>query len=145
MKEVKGNIWTFHEQGKWITITTNGTIKTNGEAVMGRGVALEAKLRYPYMPRTIGKYLDLLGNIPIVFQDIKIATFPVKHNWCEKADLTLIKESCVHLYHMWSHSKESIYIVRPGCGNGGLDWKYVKPVLEKYLDDRFIVVERKNL
>jgi len=43
MKEVIGNIWNYYNKGNWIVITTNGTIKKNGEAVMGRGVALEAK------------------------------------------------------------------------------------------------------
>ena len=40
MKEVKGDIWNFYNKGYWIVIPTNGTVKRNGEAVMGRGVAL---------------------------------------------------------------------------------------------------------
>lgn len=38
MREINGsNIWDFYNKGFWIAITTNGTVKKNGEAVMGRG------------------------------------------------------------------------------------------------------------
>ena len=144
MKEVKGDIWDYHKQGKYIVIPTNGTVKINGEAVMGRGLALQAKLKFPCIPRTIGKYLGILGTVPIVFQDIKVLTFPVKYNWFEKADVTLIEESCKHLVYMWYHCKEEVYLPRVGCGNGRLDWKDVKPILEKYLDDRFIIVNNEE-
>lgn len=66
----------------------------------------------------------------------------------EKADLELIERSCKQLKAMFGfasgRSREEVYLVRPGCGNGGLDWGDVKPILEKYLDDRFIVVERET-
>ncbi len=29
---------------------------------------------------------------------------------------------------------------RVGCGNGSLDWEDVQPILERHLDDRFILV-----
>lgn len=55
MKEVTGNIWDYHEKGYWIVITTNGTVKANGEAVMGRGVALQAKRKYQGLPWRLGQ------------------------------------------------------------------------------------------
>lgn len=144
MLEVKGNIWDYYDKGNWIVITTNGTVKANGEAVMGRGVALQAKTRFPDLPNIIGKYLSILGNIPIVYGG-RLYTLPVKHNWYERADISLIEESCRRLVVMANLvPADKIYMVRPGCGNGGLDWENVKPILEKYLDDRFIVVERRN-
>ena len=142
MKEIIGDIWDFHKKGKYIVIPTNGTIKANGEAVMGRGLALQAKLKFPYIPKTVGKYLGTLGTVPIVFQDIKVLTFPVKYNWFEKANLALIEESCEHLRYMWHDCSEEVYLPKVGCGNGKLDWKDVKPILKKYLDDRFIIVEK---
>jgi len=29
---------------------------------------------------------------------------------------------------------ESIIIPRPGCGNGGLNWKDIKPIVKQILD-----------
>ena len=42
-------------------------------------------------------------------------------------------------------SKKSvkIYLPKVGCGNGKLDWKNVELILDKYLDERFIVVDLK--
>lgn len=147
MKEIRGNIWDYHDKGYWIVITTNGTVKANGSAVMGRGVALQAARKFPDLPRAIGQCIRVFGNEVFIMDrgdpsgGYRILTFPVKHNWWEKADLTLIEESCKKLKATWS-CPDKVYLVRPGCGNGGLDWKDVKPILKEYLDDRFIVVER---
>ena len=62
MREITGNIWDFYAQGKWIVITTNGNTKSNGEAIMGRGVALEAAQRLPELPQMLGQRLRAGGN-----------------------------------------------------------------------------------
>jgi len=143
MKEVTGNIWDFHQQGHWIVITTNGTVRGDGACVMGKGVASQAKIRFLGLPQKLGKSISKFGNHLVQFVEYEIITFPVKHSWWKKADLVLIERSTQELVEAVDKSGISIpiYMVRPGCGNGGLDWKNVKPIIEKYLDDRFVVVE----
>lgn len=143
IKEIKGDIWEFWKNGKWIIITTNGYVKKNGEAVMGRGIALQAKLRHPSLPKELGNLILQLGNVPMFFMKLHLITFPVKYNWWEKADLKLIEDSA-KLTCEWSKKvipNEIIYITRVGCGNGKLLWKEVKPILERQLDSRFIVCD----
>lgn len=137
-KEAEGDIWDFHAKGHWIVITTNGSIKKNGACVMGRGVAFQASQRFPNLPYLLGEQIRRYGNQTFAFPQYRILTFPVKFNWWEKADLKLIGISCQQLAR--SKVNSGIYMVRPGVGNGKLDWKDVKPVLEKYLNDTFIVV-----
>lgn len=151
MKEIEGNIWDYHNKGNWIVVTTNGFVKKDGTCVMGRGIAKQAASRFPELPRELGQRILGIsmpygectqGNNLKVFQNYKIITFPTKHNWWERADIVLIEESCRSLLSATEGTPMPIYMVRPGCSNGQLDWKDVKPILEKYLDDRFIVVER---
>ena len=141
MKEITGNIWDYYDKGNWIVLTTNGTVRKDGACVMGRGVALQAKQRFPNLPFMLGSFISITGNKSYWFRSYRIITFPVKHNWWEKAILGLIENSCNLLVKDFP-ANFPIYMVRPGCGNGGLEWKDVKPVLEKYLDDRFIVVQK---
>ena len=145
MKEIKGNIWDFHDKGNWIVISTNGTITKSGKLVMGRGVALQAKERIKYIDSTLAYYIKQFGNKPVLLMGEKIITFPVKHNWFEKADLKLIEISAKSLIKslnsMTFTQEDKIYLPRVGCMNGGLDWKDVKPILEKYLDERFVVCD----
>jgi hypothetical protein len=143
MKEVKGNIWDFYGRGNWVVITTNGTVKRNGACVVGRGITLEAKNRIENLDKILGKAIQAFGNQVFVLQSLcgaKIISFPVKHNWYEKADLDLIERSCKQLSFINENRNLTIYMPRPGCGNGRLDWNEVRPILEKYLDDRFVVV-----
>jgi len=146
MKEIIGDLWDYHKKGHWIVITTNGNLNTKGEAVMGKGIALQAKQRYPELPRELGKQIKEIGNCLHHDSSRGLLLFPTKHDWWEKSDLELIEKSTKELVDLFDNYISGyavpIYLVRPGCSNGGLDWKDVKPILEKYLDDRFVVVER---
>lgn len=140
MLEAKGNLWDYPADA--IIITTNGFVKKNGEAVMGRGCAREAALRYPLLPGMLGNSIKTSGNKVFHFWISEhILTMPVKYNWYEKADIELIKESAYQLIdHVdgWQFSK--VVMPQPGCGNGQLNWNDVKPILDEILDDRFIAI-----
>lgn len=149
MREVTGNLWTYPADVR--VITTNGTVKKNGECVMGRGCALEAKKRWPDFPVYLGKQIQVCGNVVLACgywpnDNARIYTFPVKHQWMEKADVALIRKSAIDLVQQIDQMNRmdqnlvTIVMPRPGCGNGGLRWEDVKPVLEPILDDRFHVI-----
>jgi len=143
MKEQEGgNIWTAHHNGFWIAIGTNGFIKKDGTNVMGAGVALQAKDRFPGISKRVGEAIKVYGNHVYPITELHIVTFPTKHNWFQKADLTLIARSAVELNAIPAEmfGNRTVYIPRVGCGNGGLDWAHVQPILSKLLDDRFTVV-----
>lgn len=146
MREVTGDLWIV--EADVVVITTNGFIKKNGHAVMGRGVAKQALDRWPEISKILGDLLRDNGNhIGIAHLGLvhtggrTIIFFPVKHNWFEKADLALITRSTRELVKLADRTGlHDVALPRPGCGNGKLNWEYVKPILDLYLDDRFIVV-----
>lgn len=147
MQETYGNIWEQHKLGRWVVITTNGDIRKDGTCVMGRGIAEQAAIRFPTLPLRLGGVIKTSGNNVHIFDDLKLIAFPVKHHWREAANLELIEKSLQQLV-AWAnipprkHGK--FYLIRPGCANGRRDWKTeVKPLCERYLDDRFVVVENK--
>lgn len=138
MIEVKGNLWSYPCDIR--AITTNGTIKKNGDCVMGRGCALEATTRYPGIASLLGARIKAQGNVPHMLAE-GLISFPVKHEWHEQADLKLIEQSA-KIISAWADVEgwDSIVIPRPGCGNGRLRWAEVKPVLEPYFDHRFHII-----
>jgi len=145
MLEQQIDLWTVKDG--FLCITTNGTVKKNGEAVMGRGCAKELATMVPNFPKLFGAGLQLNGNHVMLFQPFLhywIITFPVKHHWHEKADIKLIKKSCLELVDlMQKNSMNKVYLPRPGCGNGHLDWdKDVKPVIKDLLPDNVIIVSK---
>lgn len=142
MIQIIGDIWTYHEYGLPIVITTNGDVNSRGECVMGRGVALQTKQRYPEFPKRLAEHIHKYGNRVGYFKDFNIFTFPTKHHWFEKSDPVLIEQSARHLdlAANWMEF-EKIYMVRPGCSNGKLHWSDVEPILEDILDDRYIIVQ----
>ncbi len=114
---------------------------------MGKGIALQAKQRYPELPRELGDVIKTQGNRVHCDSSRGLLLFPTKYGWWEKSSLDLIETSTRELVDLFdnliSDYPTPIYLVRLGCSNGQLDWKDVKPILEKYLDDRFVVVERR--
>lgn len=151
MREITGNIFDYAGPGNVIVIPTNGNVTAYGKAVMGKGVALQAKQRWPKLPTDLGKILKREGNriAHFGYQSEngfeRVVTFPTKENWPEDSTLALIEKNTVALanYCAGIGNDLSFYLPRLGCGEGGLQWEAVKPVLAKLLDDRFVVVSLK--
>ena len=147
MMEVFGNLWVM--EADYRCITTNGTVKRNGEAVMGRGVALQAAKMDKGLAARLGASIKAHGNHvrPIAFnltcQPELLIAFPVKHYWWERADLALIERSANELAEFAAQRPNKTFLLpRPGCGNGGLLWDDVREVLEPILPPHVWVVER---
>ncbi len=140
MLEANGNLWDFNGIH---CVTTNGFTKKDGRAVMGKGCALQAALKYPRLPILLGGILKQTGNHVYHFPDFNVITFPVKHAWYDLADPRLIVQSA-HELMKWigiSDTMENIYLPQPGVGNGRLLWVDVKPLIESVLSDQVTAVD----
>lgn len=129
--------WEEHEGDLWdvsadaLVITTNGIVRADGAAVMGRGCAKEAADRFPKLPYLLGSRLREYGNIPHLFiagylseVGSPLVTLPVKHHWRGPADLALIGRMLLQLARIAERAKwEVVAMPRPGCGNGQLLWE----------------------
>lgn len=152
MREITGDIWDYYNNGSRIVIPTNLTLDSRGRAVMGAGLAKEARNKYRDLPKLLGDHIKSCGCMlnfdnPIFIYptDCKIICLATKRHWRGKSDIELIKNGLINLdsslYLL--DIRSNIYLPRLGCGLGGLDWeKEVKPELEKLLDDRFIIVNK---
>lgn len=60
MQLVKGNVFEQLDLD-YVCITTNSILNKNGELVMGAGVALEAKQRFPELPKVYGSKIKKDG------------------------------------------------------------------------------------
>jgi len=145
MIEVKGDIWDFYKKDHeaYICITTNGFVKNNGDCVMGAGVAKDAKDKFKDIAQDLGSIIKKRGNNCYIFSDIRVITFPVKHNWFENADMELIKKSAIQLMiYIEMFNIPRVYLPKPGCGNGKLRWSAVKPYIENILEDKVLIVSK---
>lgn len=144
MYVLKEDIWNLWKKGNnIICITTNGSIKHNGACVMGRGVALEAKQHISRLDFLVGEAIQQVGNIPIFFQTLGICTFPTKHNWWEQSDIELIKKSLEHLIGLCKQNPgHTWYLPKPGCSNGQLEWKEVRPIIEPLMIPEIVIVDK---
>ncbi len=141
MREIEGNLWDY--LGKAVlAITTNGLVTAGGEAVTGYGCARQAGERFPEFRRKLGASIAARGN-HVAYLGDGLVSFPVEHTPYETPDLRLIARSARELADLAdSMGWKTVVVPRPGCGGGGLDWQDVRPILERYLDDRFLVIKK---
>jgi O-acetyl-ADP-ribose deacetylase (regulator of RNase III) len=120
----------------------------NCVGVMGKGVALGFRQRFPDMYR---EYVDLcergevkLGR-PYLWRSVVppwILNFPTKDHWRENSSLEAIVAGLEYLeehYRDWGI--ESLAVPPLGSGLGGLDWRIVGPTLYQHLARLDIPVE----
>lgn len=113
----------------------------NTVGVMGKGIALEFKNRYPdmflsYKKACENKTLDI-GKLMLWKEtNYWVLIFPTKRHWKDPAKLEYIEAGLKDFEKIWeSVGIQSIAFPKLGCGNGGLDWDDVRPIMERYLSE----------
>ncbi len=140
MKEVKGDIW--NHTADIICITTNGVLNTRGRNVMGRGIAFEAKLKFPGLDARIVSAIRVFGNHLYMMWEDGLCTFPTKEHWRHQSSIDLIKRSAEELAIYAKRFPDKIFVLpRPGCGYGGLTWEFVKVNIKDILPDNVEVID----
>lgn len=120
----------------------------NCVGVMGKGIALEFKKKYPVMFKDYvarcNEGLVQLGY-PYIFPsliDVSIVNFPTKKHWRSSSHLPDIEQGLDHFvarYEKWNI--KSVAFPALGCGNGGLLWNDVGPLMYGKLHVLSIPVE----
>ena len=120
----------------------------NCVGIMGKGIALEFKERFPdmfkdYVDRCERKEVKL--GVPYIYRSLfppQILNFPTKDHWKSVSKVTDFERG---LQNLLEHYKEwgitSLAIPPLGCGNGQLEWRVVGPLIYRYLRQMEILVE----
>ncbi|PLX69506.1 MAG: ADP-ribose-binding protein [Denitrovibrio sp.] len=125
-----------------VVITTNGTIKKDGKANLGRGNAKELGKTLDWLAEKLGILIRDGGN-HVHHIDNMIVSFPVEETWTSHADLKLVERSAKELVRLVElYNWEKVYMPLPGCGGGGLKPSDVISTLAPILDDRFIILNK---
>jgi O-acetyl-ADP-ribose deacetylase (regulator of RNase III) len=128
--------------GNLLTADTDALVNTvNTVGVMGKGIALQFKRAFPANFRAYraacARGEVRLGQVWVFDTGVMgprryVLNFPTKKHWRSSSQLTDIAaglDSLVEVVHELGIT--SVAIPALGCGNGGLDWTEVRPLIEK--------------
>lgn len=131
LKYVSGDIFESNAEAIINTVNCQGT--------MGKGIALQFKKRYP---KNFEQYYNdckegvvKVGNLTwYKEQDKLVINFPTKDKWRAASKIEYINDGLDALTVLIESSHiKSIAMPPLGCGNGGLEWKEVKALIDSKL------------
>lgn len=135
MEYVTGNLLEAKTEALVNTVNTVG--------VMGKGIALQFKERFPVnfkIYATAAKNKEIqIGKMLVVKENTidgpkTIINFPTKTEWYKNSQYDFIEEGLQDLVRVIQDEDiRSIAIPPLGCGNGKLKWPKVKELMQKYL------------
>jgi O-acetyl-ADP-ribose deacetylase (regulator of RNase III) len=112
----------------------------NCVGVMGKGIALQFKNKWPDNFEAYSRACKagevrtghmMLFDVGACAQPHYIINFPTKQHWRENSRIEYIEAGLVDLIaHVRRLDIHSIAVPALGCGNGGLDWAVVRPLIE---------------
>ncbi len=139
IKFVQGNFFDYKADIRINTVNCVG--------VMGAGVALQFKIKYPEMNAEYVKFCNqglIRPGKPHVWksenlfsnsdENITIINFPTKDHWKNPSEYVYIEDGLKWLKDYLNDKPNStITVPALGCGHGGLDWGKVKKLIVDYL------------
>lgn len=137
IKLVKGDLLKADVEALVNTVNTVG--------VMGKGIALQFKKAFPENFKAYKKACDAklvkLGKMFLferrgLFNPKYIFNFPTKRHWKDSAKIEDIESGLKDLVGQIERLKIQSIVVPPlGCGQGGLNWAEVYPLIEKAFEN----------
>lgn len=135
-----------YKTGNILDAPTEALVNTvNTQGVMGKGIALQYKNAFPENAKAYTEAVKQgkvkIGEMLVVpvgtLTGVKyIINFPTKAHWRFPSRIAWIKSGLEDLRHKLSgYNIKSVALPPLGCGNGGLDWAEVKPLIEAALAD----------
>ncbi|MGH9424939.1 MAG: type II toxin-antitoxin system antitoxin DNA ADP-ribosyl glycohydrolase DarG, partial [Terriglobia bacterium] len=113
------------------------------EGVMGKGIALQFSKKFPEMFEAYKRACKAgevrLGKMHVVertdmLNPRYIINFPTKGHWRSRSRIEDIEAGLAALAgEIRKRGIKSIAVPPLGCGNGGLDWRVVRPAIERAL------------
>lgn len=117
----------------------------NCVGVMGKGIALQFKRKWPANFRAYEAACKagevepgrmFIYDAGGLLKPRYIINFPTKRHWRGKSEIGFITEGLADLVRQIEDLNiKSIAVPPLGCGNGGLDWNDVRPLIEDALGD----------
>lgn len=127
-------------QGNLLDVKVEALVNTvNCVGVMGKGIALQFKQAFPknYLNyKEAAEAGEIEPGRMFIFETAKaegpkyIINFPTKRHWKEKSKISYIKSGLLALVEeVKMRGIKSIALPPLGCGNGGLSWEEVSPLM----------------
>lgn len=133
MKRTRGNLLEADVEALVNTVNTVG--------VMGKGIALQFKKAFPDNFEAYKREFDAgrleIGRVFVyqvggITNPRYIINFPTKKHWRERSRIKFIREGLKSLVEAIRILNISSIAIPPlGCGNGGLHWDEVRPLIEE--------------
>lgn len=133
-----------YTQGNLLEADVDALVNTvNTVGVMGKGIALMFKERFPENYRAYAQACKS-GAVHVGSMFVQpsneltgprwVVNFPTKEHWRDRTKLEWIEQGLRSLHSVITENEiHSIAIPPLGCGNGGLNWTVVKPLIEASL------------
>jgi O-acetyl-ADP-ribose deacetylase (regulator of RNase III) len=120
------------------------TVNTVG--VMGKGIALQFRQAFPHNYEVYRQaclnaslqtgHLLAVKDTELLMGERLIINFPTKRHWKSPSTYEYVETGLVALVtYLKTIPIKSLAMPALGCGNGGLDWKLVKPMIENHLGE----------
>jgi O-acetyl-ADP-ribose deacetylase (regulator of RNase III) len=117
----------------------------NTVGVMGKGIALMFKERFPnnyqeYLAASKSGAVQVGKMFVSATDELTgpkwVINFPTKKHWRHPTKIEWARAGLVALKDIIREKQISSIAIPPlGCGNGGLNWSDVRPLIEQYLSD----------
>lgn len=136
----------LYERGDLLSAPVEAVVNTvNTVGVMGKGLALQVKQRWPEVERSY-RTACLRGEVKIGSMHVVerggvdfpwyVINFPTKDHWRAPSELDFIASGLEDLRATITKlGIRSIGVPQLGCGLGGLDWADVEPLVIDALED----------